>query len=207
MATLIKIDRNGSKHYEGLVPCDRCGGRGFWEGWRATGKTCWKCGGSGKVFSKWIERTPEYEAKLAEKRKERQAKAQAEEDAKNEATRAQRELAEKLEREERERQARLEEARKAVSRWVGEEGERIEVKGTYDHSAWYTVHDMFGREEIRYVHKFKDTGGNVFIWRTGKGLPEAMGRGEPVNLKGTVKTHYEREGEKQTVLLRVIFNK
>ena len=30
MAKLIKIDRNGSKHYEGMVTCDRCGGRGYY---------------------------------------------------------------------------------------------------------------------------------------------------------------------------------
>ena len=33
MAKLIKIDRNGSKHYEGECECDRCQGRGqYWWG-------------------------------------------------------------------------------------------------------------------------------------------------------------------------------
>ena len=82
---LIKIDKNGSKHWEGIIDCPKCGGVGLvvhhmenglpsynW----TDGGVCWKCSGSGKVVSKWIERTPEYEAKLAEKRK---AKADAKE--------------------------------------------------------------------------------------------------------------------------------
>lgn len=90
-AKLIKIDRNGSKHYEGMITCDRCGGHGYYaiavhnmqpvlsphdDG------VCWKCGGSGKVLGKWIERTPEYQAKLDSRRKAKQEAKQAELDAK-----------------------------------------------------------------------------------------------------------------------------
>ena len=95
-AKLIKIDRNGSKHYEGAIVCDRCDGRG----WFAIGSNngqlvpsyvdnavCWKCHGAGKVKGKWIERTPEYQAKLDAKR---QAKLEAEQ-AKLEAEREERE--------------------------------------------------------------------------------------------------------------------
>ena len=86
-ATLIKIDRNGSKHWKGMVTCDRCSGRG----WFAIGvhngqlvpspvdnAVCYKCGGSGKVEGKWVERTPEYQAKLDAKRAEKAAKRAAE---------------------------------------------------------------------------------------------------------------------------------
>ncbi len=38
----------------------------------ADGGVCWKCSGSGKVLEKWIERTPEYEAKLVARRLARQ---------------------------------------------------------------------------------------------------------------------------------------
>ena len=97
MATLIKIDRNGSKHYEGMIPCDRCGGQGGSDAWQYTGWTCYKCGGTGQVFSKWIERTPEYEAKLAERRRKRIEKKLLEEAESIEEAKRQRELAAKLE--------------------------------------------------------------------------------------------------------------
>lgn len=80
MATLIKVDRNGSKHYEGMITCDKCGGAGMIAhhvengvpSWNWTdGGVCWKCGGSGKIHSKWIERTPEYQAKLDAKRQKK----------------------------------------------------------------------------------------------------------------------------------------
>ena len=80
---LIKIDRNGSKHYEGLVKCDRCGGDGIYK-WGAVingrpqyAGTCFKCLGAGTVIDTWIERTPEYEAKLAAKRAEKAAAREA----------------------------------------------------------------------------------------------------------------------------------
>ena len=83
-ATLVKIDRNGSKHFEGMVKCSRCGGSGMIIFAVVNGVpvptivddgVCWKCNGSGKVLGKWIERTPEYQAKLDARR---QAKWEAE---------------------------------------------------------------------------------------------------------------------------------
>ena len=73
-AKLIKIDRNGTKYYEGMVTCPRCGGQGGSDQWQYTGWTCYECGGTGKVFDSWVERTPEYEAKLAERRAARARK-------------------------------------------------------------------------------------------------------------------------------------
>ena len=78
MANLIKIDRNGTKYYEGNVPCSRCGGEGLYFIGVCNGKPvpspvdngiCFKCGGSGVEHSKWKEYTPEYQAKLDAKRK------------------------------------------------------------------------------------------------------------------------------------------
>lgn len=92
MDKLIKIDRNGSKHYEGMVECPKCCGLGLivhhmengqpsiqW----TDGGVCWKCHGTGKVVMKWIERTPEYQKKLDARRQARhEAKiAQAQEQA------------------------------------------------------------------------------------------------------------------------------
>ena len=89
-AVLIKVDRNGSKHWRGMVKCDRCNGRG----WFAVGTcnnqlvpsrvdnaVCWKCGGVGQVEDTWIEHTPEYEAKLAKRREKTAAKRAAEREA------------------------------------------------------------------------------------------------------------------------------
>ena len=57
---------------------------------------------------------------------------------------------------------------------------------------------MWGTE-IRYVHTFKDVNGNVFVWKTGRGINEEH-KGEPLELKGIVKDHSEYDGEKQTVI-------
>ena len=91
MKELLKVDRNGSKHYLEECACDRCSGRG----WFATGvcngqlvpsridsAICWQCKGSGKVIRKVIERTPEYEAILEKRRQEKAAKKEAERQAK-----------------------------------------------------------------------------------------------------------------------------
>lgn len=94
MDKLIKIDRNGSKHYETMVTCDRCGGSGIFVTHICNGVgvparpdagTCYKCGGEGKYKGVRIERTPEYEAKLTARREARRAKAEAERLAKWEA--------------------------------------------------------------------------------------------------------------------------
>lgn len=97
MMKLIKIDRNGSKYYEGMIDCPKCGGSGLivhhmengqpsyqW----TDGGVCWKCSGSGKVLGKWIERTPEYEAKLAAKRLAKQEAKLAEQKAHADETNA-----------------------------------------------------------------------------------------------------------------------
>lgn len=78
---LIRTDRNGTRYYEGMVTCPRCGGAGGAECWKYTGWTCYKCGGSGKVADAWCERTPEYEAKLEAKRIAKAEKQRAYEEA------------------------------------------------------------------------------------------------------------------------------
>lgn len=76
-----RTDRNGTRYFVDWT-CQRCGGRGGWEGW--PDYTCYECGGSGrgerpttiKVY------TPEHAAKLAKQREARAAKAEAERTAK-----------------------------------------------------------------------------------------------------------------------------
>ena len=206
MATLIKIDRNGSKHYEGLVTCDRCNGLGYYAIGVLNdhlvlspldGGVCWKCGGAGKVKSKWIERTPEYQAKL-------DARRSAKAEAKAAAWRAeQEELQRKAEAERLAKEA--EEARikaqKAISKHVGQIGERITVDATFDHSAWFTF-KLGWSTETMYIHTFKDSNGNVLIWKTSSNSLSNLEEGDLVQLTGTIKDHSEYRDEKQTVLTR-----
>lgn len=67
MEKLVRIDRNGSKHFEDDV-CPACGGTGIW----GYGRKCFKCNGTGKYITKRVERTPAYEKKLADRRLERE---------------------------------------------------------------------------------------------------------------------------------------
>lgn len=209
-AKLIKIDKNGSKHFAGEVTCDRCGGSGIYacrvENGQiiphpAYGGVCLKCGGTGKVTAKWIERTAEYQAKLDARRQKREEARRAELEAK----RAEFEKARKL-REEAEEKARLEEEarirdKKAISQYIGEVGQKLIVKGTLDKRAWYDIKG-FGDYVLNtiYVYTFKDANGNAVVWKTAKYLD--IERGEPVEIKGTVKEHSEYKDEKQTVLTR-----
>ena len=202
-ARLIKIDRNGSKHFKGEIVCDRCGGTGYivhhiengvpsinW----TDGGVCWKCGGTGKVHGKWIERTPEYQAKLDAKR---QAKWEAEK-AKIEAEKAEREAKEKAEREAREAEIK---AQKAISQYVGQIGDKVEIKGIYVRSGSWQQKSFSGYgTETMWLHIFKDSDGNVFTWRTQKSI--GLEYGEPVIIKGTIKNHSEYKDEKQTELTR-----
>lgn len=199
-AKLIKIDRNGSKHFEGMIKCDRCGGSGIYV-WGAIingvpqyAGTCFKCMGVGKVHSKWIERTPEYQAKLDAKRK---AKWEAQQ-AKWEAEQAEREAKEKAEQEAKEAMIK---AMKAISQYVGQIGDKVEIKGTYIRSGSWEQKSFSGwGTDTMYIHTFKDSDGNVFTWKTQKGL--SLNYGEMVNVKGTIKNHSEYKDEKQTELTR-----
>lgn len=210
MAELIKIDRNGSKHYEGMITCDRCGGRGYYAIGTHNmqpvlsphdGGVCWKCHGAGKVRSKWIERTPEYQAKLDAKRRAKREAAQAKWDAEQariDAERARLEAKEKAEQEAREAEIK---ARKAISQHKGQVGDRLEIQATYIRTGSWEQRSFsgYGTDTI-YVHTFKDSDGNVFTWKTQKGL--ALAYGAPVKIKGTIKAHSEYKGEKQTDLAR-----
>jgi len=207
---LIKIDRNGSKHYEGYVKCDRCGGDGIYK-WGAIingcpqyAGTCFKCGGEGKVWSKWIERTPEYQAKLDAKR-EAKHKAQAEEYARRQA-----EAEAKRKAEQAEREAKIK-AEKAISQYVGETGKRMTVQATYIGSASFEVKSFAGYgTDTMHIHMFKDAEGNKLIWKTATALGTWLENGEwlhheegeLVQVTGTVKEHKEYRDEKQTALTR-----
>lgn len=79
----VRTDRNGTQIFHDWT-CPHCGGAGSSDNWRATGRTCWECGGTGKRRKPAIVKryTPEHEAKLGEKAAERVRKRQAEENEK-----------------------------------------------------------------------------------------------------------------------------
>lgn len=200
---LVKTDRNGSKHYEGLVTCDRCGGLGLYAIGVCNNQpvispvdagVCYKCLGRGKVMGKWIERTPEYQAKLDARRKAKQEAQQAKLDA-------EREERERLEAEEKARREAEIKAQKAISQHVGNIGERLTFKAVYENSAHFDVPSFKGWGTDRMnIYIFKDEDGNKFIWKTTAGIP--LDYDTQVEIKGTVKEHSEYQDEKQTVLTR-----
>ena len=209
-ATLVKVDRNGSKHYEGSVKCDRCGGDGIYK-WGAmiNGRpqyigTCFKCMGASEVFGKWIERTAEYQAKLDAKREAKHEQQRI----KREAERREREEAERKEREERER---LEAERKAVSQYVGNVGDKISMVVTLVRTASWEQPSFrgFGTDTC-YAHIFKDSDGNVMTWKTTSALGliaddgswKPIEDGAEVKLTGRIKEHTVYWDEKQTMLTR-----
>lgn len=198
-ARLIKIDRNGSKHYEGYVTCDHCGGIGLYAIGIHNGElvlsphdygVCWKCGGTGKVLKRWIERTPEYQAKLDGRRK-----AKLEKEAK-EQERFMKEAEAKRMAEE----AKIRE-QKAVSQHLGNVGDKLTAKAVYINMASYEVRSFrgYGTDTI-HIHIFKDSDGNVLIWKTTAFVDAEYG--DEVEITGRVKEHSVYREEKQTVLTR-----
>lgn len=220
MANLIKIDKNGSKHYEGYVPCDRCGGDGVYK-WGAMrierngavipqySGTCFKCEGSGKVFTKWIERTPEYQAKLDAKRAAKHEATRKEREAK-EAERMAQWLKEKAERE------AAEAKRRAISQYVGNPGEKIQVTVKLEKTFQYEAPSFNGfGTDTKFIYTFVDENGNKMIWNTGSVLGrrytdnrgydafEPIEDGNEITIKATIKGWGAYKGERQTELQRV----
>lgn len=212
MARLIKVDKNGTKYYEGYRPCSRCDGKGIYIIGVCNGRpvpspvdsgVCFKCGGSGKEWGKWKEYTPEYEAKLMERRRKK-----AEKEA--EQARAEREAREKEEAERLRQQEERIRAEKAKSQYIGKVGERIEIEVTLEKIATYERPSFRGYgTELALIYIFKQ-GDNKIVWNTSTALGrwnerdewEPVEEGNTITLRGTVKDHSEYKEEKQTVLTR-----
>lgn len=205
MANLIKVDKNGTKYYEGYVPCDRCNGEGIYYIGTLNGKplpsyvdsgVCFKCGGRGKIVGKWKEYTPEHEAKLEAQRRRRAEKQAVERKAKEAERRAKQEEEEAKARAEAERVK----AEKAKSQYVGNIGERLELKVVYKFSAWYETKNLYGYGmATHYIHTFK-AGDDTIVWKTTN--PICLDEEAEITLRGTVKEHSEYRDEKQTILTR-----
>ena len=81
--TYIKTDRNGTKYYNVVKKCMKCGGNGYIGGFaHVYGGICFDCNGTGVIHSIEKEYTPEWEARLAERRAKKLAKMQYEADKK-----------------------------------------------------------------------------------------------------------------------------
>ncbi len=198
----FKVDRNGTQYFYDWT-CPRCGGEGGRSEWTYTGWTCFECGGTGRSEEPKIVKvyTPEWQARIDARR---QAKAEAEavriaeEEARLERIRKEQEELARLAEERRQAE---EKAKKAISQYVGEVGQKLTVTATYMYSAHYTTHVSWLEETI-YVHRFKDAWMNTIIWKTQKGLPQGIEEGDLVTITGTVKAHDEYKDEKQTALIR-----
>ena len=209
MASLIKVDKNGTKYYEGYMKCDRCDGVGIYYIGVCNGHlvpsyvdagVCFKCNGSGKVLGKWKEYTPEHEAKLAAQRRKRAEKLDAEIAEKIAQENKRREEEEAKRRKEEEEEAQRVKEEKAKSQYYGNVGDKVDTKAVYKFSAWYECKSFSGYGmERHYIHNFK-VGDNTLVWKTTRGL--GLEKETVVTLKGTIKEHTEYNDEKQTILTR-----
>lgn len=215
-ATLVQQYKNGNIKIAYECTCSRCGnGDGVYyigvcnnrliPSHVANG-VCFKCGGTGKERATMIIMTPENRAKADADRAKREAKAAAEQ-AKREA-----EIAAQKQREAEEQAKREAEiaAAKAVSQYVGNVGDRVELTLTLAYTARWEVRSFYGGTDTMQMHILKDADGNTFTWKTQNGLCVALGndqykvaeKGDTVKIKGTIKDHSEYKDEKQTVLTR-----
>ena len=179
---LIKTDKNGTKYWNTLVACDRCGGDGVYK-WGAMffqgpgmpprpqyAGVCFKCNGAGKVMEIVKEYTPEYRAKLDEANAKRKAKLAEEYEKRREA-----EAAEKAKRD---AEIRAEKARREAERlaeiernrghFIGNVGDKFEAEVTLERTFSYEVPKFnapWTTDRITgYVFKTDDN--NTLVWKT-----------------------------------------
>ena len=105
-----------------------------------------------------------------------------------------RELEYQAEKAEQERQRALQQASEQNSTYIGNVGDRIEiVVHSFDCvTSWET---QYG---VTRIYKIVDTNGNVYTWKTSN----YISADEIVKVKGTVKSHTEYRGIKQTEITR-----
>ena len=218
MKELIKTDKNGTKYFNVLIRCDRCGGSGIYT-WGGTingrpmyAGTCFRCGGSGKEWTVEKEYTPEYRAKLDAANEKRKQKLQEKWEAERKAREAERKAREaEAARKEAER-IKAEAARKAISQYVGNEGDRLTATVTLEKEVTFEVPSFKGwGTDTKHIYIFVDDAGNKLDWKTTGSLGcwiddntyRRVDEGDKVNIKATVKGHGEYNGEKQTEIQRV----
>lgn len=98
-------------------------------------------------------------------------------------------------------------AKQNLSKHVGNVGDRITFNAKYIRCASWENNFISWRPTTTYLYSFEDENGNVFIWKTGKGLPQGVEIGDPLTISGTIKEHDEYKEVKQTVLTRCVIAK
>ena len=112
-----------------------------------------------------------------------------------------------LEKRERDKAREAEKDTERASQYVGEIGQRltIDVKQIALVTSWETAYGF------TYLHKLIDTNGNVLVWFASKVFGHYVQNGQhetwqeykgPMKIKATIKDHTERDGIKQTVIIR-----
>jgi hypothetical protein len=103
-----------------------------------------------------------------------------------------------------EEKKREEEGKKSLSKYVGNIGDKVNIELRYINS--FSWESEYG---IQWLHKFIDSDGNTYTWKTNKILDHChneeykeVEKGETLKIKGTIKEHKEFNNEKQTVLTR-----
>lgn len=95
---------------------------------------------------------------------------------------------------EKERQRALQQASEQNSTYIGNVGERIEI----DVQSFECVTSWETDYGTTRIYKFVDTNGNIYTWKTSNYIYED----EVSKVKGTVKSHTEYRGIKQTEITR-----
>lgn len=208
-AELVKQFNNGNIKIRRKVVCDRCNNKnGIYYIGVCNGNlvpsyvdngVCFKCLGSGWTYETQILMTSEnkikHDAKL-----EREHQKRIEQAKEYEAKRLEEEKRMEAERIEKENQIK---AKKAISKFVGTVGNKIDCELTYIGSPHFEVPSFSGfGTDLMFIHTFIDSNGNKLVWKTSKGLPERIEKDMIVKVAGTIKEHKEYAGEKQTVLTR-----
>lgn len=191
--TLIKTCKNGTKIFKVAHKCEKCGGTGkipFYF-FYANG-VCFDCDGSGVVYYKEYEHTPEYLEKQRIKL-EKKAQKEAEERAKREA---------ELKAEEERRKAREAEIEaKYKGHYFGEIGQKIEIEVTFVKAISFET--QFG---YMTLYRFDTDDGAHLVWKSSADLGSnewLVFDGDRITIKATIKEHKEYNGQEQTVLTRV----
>ena len=192
----IKTDKSGTKYYRISERCWKCNGSGVYSwGVGYSGNlmysgVCYACNGSGINTHVEKEYTPEKLAKL-EKAKAKRLEARLAKLAEEERLRA-----EEAARQEAERQKVRE--TNARSNFVGEVGDKLEIKATLTNCITYEKSNYYGYGTVTaHIYKFIDSDGNILVWFTESGIDAK--EGDRVTLKATVKKHSyytEREDKK-----------
>ena len=214
---LLKQYKNGNKLWGTVTFCSKCQGTGKVI-WSFMDGICFDCQGKGWHYSEERELTPANLAKLEAKRAKDREQWEREE--------AEREAIRKTEQEEEARREaeRLAEIERNRGQFVGEIGQKIEVKVTLERTFSYEKprYNAPWATEVITGYVFKTDDGNTLVWKTTGDLCKKeyredghlcdnKGRYEPVipddgdrlTISGTIKAHEEYNDVNQTILNRV----